>query len=115
MTPASRPPMKEEEMEEETNYTKQLEKALAECRDVFQIPEPGGDLEEAWAQAMGDPIDVPAYVRASLAAASGMSKARIHHPGTSCRHQNVNGQCGCPSGCCAQDRMPLHPPPKEQK
>ena len=46
---------------------------LAECRDAFPIPERGSDLEQLWAQAMGDPYSVPDYVKASVAALSGQS------------------------------------------
>lgn len=48
-----------------------LQSALAECRDCFQIPAPGSPLENAWAQAIGDPLSVPAYVRASFDSALG--------------------------------------------
>lgn len=46
-----------------------LESALAECRDLFPIPEPGQPAEEEWLEAMSCPVSVPAFIRASLAAA----------------------------------------------
>jgi hypothetical protein len=45
-----------------------LESALAECRDLFPIPEPGQPAEEEWLEAMSCPASVPAFIRASLAA-----------------------------------------------
>jgi hypothetical protein len=57
----------------DTEYTREassMETLLAECRDAFPIPEPGTQLEQLWAQAMGDPWSVPAYVSAALPSAS---------------------------------------------
>lgn len=42
--------------------------ALAECRDVFPAPSPGDAREAAWAESVGCPESVPAYVRASVEA-----------------------------------------------
>ena len=43
--------------------TDALVTALAACRDVFAPPEPGTEAERQWAQAMGDPESVPAYIK----------------------------------------------------
>lgn len=43
-----------------------LIRALAECRDLFPMPEPGAELELIWGQAMGDPESVPGYVKAQV-------------------------------------------------
>lgn len=43
-----------------------LIKALADCRDVFPMPDPGAELELIWGQAMGDPESVPGYVKAQV-------------------------------------------------
>lgn len=51
--------------------------ALAECRDVFPMPDPGAALESTWGQAMGDPESVPGYVRAQVEA---LKKAAEHLP-----------------------------------
>ena len=50
-------------------------KLLAECRDAFPIPEPGGPLEVHWAAAMADPDEVPEYVRLCVAAMQTAPKA----------------------------------------
>lgn len=47
-----------------------LENALAECRDLFPVPEPGAPAENEWLQAVGDPLSVPAFIRATLNATS---------------------------------------------
>lgn len=36
---------------------------LAACRDAFPTPEPGHPAEEAWMQAISDPLSVSAYVQ----------------------------------------------------
>jgi hypothetical protein len=45
-----------------------LLKALAECREAFPVPEAGSTLDGYWVSAVGDPFEVPAYIRAALAA-----------------------------------------------
>jgi hypothetical protein len=45
-----------------------LLKALAECREAFPVPEEGSTLDGYWVSAVGDPFEVPAYIRAALAA-----------------------------------------------
>ena len=47
-----------------------LIKALADVRDLFQIPERGSKLEHAWMEAVAFPESVPAYVRACIAPAA---------------------------------------------
>ena len=37
---------------------------LAECRDAFPLPEIDSQLENQWMSAMGDPSEVPGYLRA---------------------------------------------------
>lgn len=46
----------------------QLQAALSECLEAFPIPEPGSPLERDWMVAMGEPLGVPQFVRAALAA-----------------------------------------------
>lgn len=46
----------------------ELIRALAECRDAFPVPAPGSPEEQWWSPAIGDPLSVPAFVRAMLAA-----------------------------------------------
>ena len=48
----------------------ELDKALAECRDAYPVPEVGSALESLWAQAMGDPKSVSAYVKARALSAA---------------------------------------------
>jgi hypothetical protein len=45
-----------------------LESALAECRDLFPVPEPGQPTETEWLEAMSFPASVPAFIRACLSA-----------------------------------------------
>lgn len=44
---------------------------LVECRDAFPVPPPGSPLEQAWAQAMGEPECIPDYLRAAVLALAG--------------------------------------------
>ena len=45
-----------------------LQGAASECREACGAPPPeGSPLEYAWMAAMGEPLAVPAYVRASIA------------------------------------------------
>lgn len=46
----------------------QLETALSECRDAMPSPAPGERQEQSWSEAIGDPLAVPAYVKAGIAA-----------------------------------------------
>lgn len=55
------------ELEDREAENNDMLKALAECRAAFPIPEPGSPLEGYWASAMGDPLEVPGYIRAYLA------------------------------------------------
>ena len=57
------------------SVTAQMEAALAECRDLFPIPEPGEPAETEWLEAMSYPPSVPAFIRASLAATTRRSAA----------------------------------------
>ncbi|HVL77613.1 MAG TPA: hypothetical protein VM406_16485 [Noviherbaspirillum sp.] len=50
----------------EVPYAQKLELALAECRDAFPIPAPGSEIEGWWIPAMGDPLEVPGYVKACV-------------------------------------------------
>lgn len=43
-----------------------VEKALSMCRDAFPVPKQGSDLELLWAEAMSNPMAVPAYVKACI-------------------------------------------------
>ena len=45
-----------------------LTAALVACRDAFPAPAPGSAAELDWGDAMGDPLSIPAYVRACVAA-----------------------------------------------
>jgi hypothetical protein len=54
--------------EDESLTVDQLIFVLAECRDAFPAPPNGDPREFAWAAAIADPLSVPAYVRAELAA-----------------------------------------------
>lgn len=47
---------------------------LVECRDAFPVPPPGSPLEQAWAQAMGEPECIPDYLRAAVLALAGSAK-----------------------------------------
>jgi len=40
--------------------------ALADCRDSFPEPQVSSSLEHFWAEAMSDPLAVPAYIEAWL-------------------------------------------------
>jgi hypothetical protein len=54
----------------------ELQHALAECRNAFPPPEPGTELEGLWAQAMCDPLSVPAYVKAAAGVKGPDAEAR---------------------------------------
>jgi hypothetical protein len=45
----------------------QLTSALAACRDALPVPPIGHPAENDWACAIGDPLSVPAFIRAMLA------------------------------------------------
>lgn len=49
----------------------ELQRALGNCRDAFAAPAAGSELEQLWAEAMSDPLAVPAYVKACAAAPQG--------------------------------------------
>jgi hypothetical protein len=55
-----------------------LIRALAECRDAFPAPDPGAPGEHEWMQAIGDPLSVPTFIKASLAAPQ--AEARQEQP-----------------------------------
>lgn len=50
-------------------------KLLADCRDAFPIPEPGGPLEVQWSAAMARPEEVPEYIRLCVAEMQAAPKA----------------------------------------
>lgn len=54
------------ELEDRAAENNDMLKALAECRDAFPIPDSGSPLEGYWASAIGDPLEVPGYIRESL-------------------------------------------------
>lgn len=53
-----------------------LTSALAKCRDAFPPPERGSDLEQEWAQAIGDPESVPGYLEAIAAAQASVDRGQ---------------------------------------
>ena len=45
-----------------------LLKHLADCRDAMPVPEPDSEADRLWGGAVGNPGDVPFFVRASITA-----------------------------------------------
>lgn len=52
--------------------------ALAECRDAFPIPDAGSDLDGWYVSAIADPLEVPEYVKACLAAGATPKPAQFN-------------------------------------
>jgi hypothetical protein len=69
-----------------------FESALAECRDLLPVLECGSTTEDLWADAMSDPLAVPAYIRAALAQQpSAQDRGDAERMDWICDHATVQG------------------------